>query len=83
MRGGIHWSDSMRWSTGGGWGGSGWGGGGGWGGVGEDDSVTTYSPSFRLKQMPFVYVPVLTTFRKPCLSSLNLTSQMVRGRDAV
>lgn len=59
MRGGSHWSDAMRCST-----------------QGGDNFVTTYrSPSLGLKQMTFVYVSVLMTFRKSCLSSLDLTSQ--------
>lgn len=49
-----------------------------------DDSVTTdNSPSFGLQQMTSVYVPVLLTFRKSCLSSLDLTFQNGNRRGAV
>lgn len=54
------------------------------GGREGDDSVTTdSSPSFWLKQMTSVYVPVLLTFRKSCLSSLDLTFQNGNGRGVI
>lgn len=52
-------------------------------GRGDDSVNTDCSPSFGLKQMTFVYVPVLLTFRKSCLSSLDLTFQNGNRRDAI